>query len=61
VHLHFEDSAAHKARDVARALEEGTPAIVASASDSSLTVTPQTLQNGEAELIAARLRTILGD
>jgi len=61
VHLHFEDSAAHKARDVARALEEGTPAIVASASDSSLTVAPQTLQNGEAELIAARLRTILGD
>ncbi|MDA0335792.1 MAG: aminotransferase class V-fold PLP-dependent enzyme [bacterium] len=59
VHLHFAEGARHNARDVARALEQGSPAIMASASESSLTVGPQTLQDGEAEIIAGRLRAIL--
>ncbi|MEE2832212.1 MAG: aminotransferase class V-fold PLP-dependent enzyme [Candidatus Latescibacterota bacterium] len=59
VHLRFDDSASLSAREVASALEEGRPAIIASASDTSLTVGPQTLQDGEAEIIAERLRAIL--
>jgi D-glucosaminate-6-phosphate ammonia-lyase len=58
VHLHFADDTPHKAREVARALEEGSPSILASASESTLTVGPQTLQEGEAELIAERLHAI---
>ena len=59
VHLRFADDAPGTARDVVQALEEGEPAIMASASDSSLTIGPQTLQDGEAEIIAERLRAIL--
>lgn len=58
LHLRFGANANMSARDVARALEQGQPAIMVSAGDDVLTVGPQTLQPGEAELIAARLREI---
>jgi len=59
VHLRFDNGAPRTAREVASALEEGHPRIMASASDTSVTVGPQTLQDGEAEIIADRLRAIL--
>lgn len=59
VHLRFSDRAPLQPREVADKLETGTPSILASASDDSLTVGPQTLQDGEAEIIAERLREIL--
>jgi len=60
VHLHFEENGPYRARDVAKALQQGTPSIIAPASGASLTMGPQTLQDGEAELIAERLRAIFG-
>jgi seryl-tRNA(Sec) selenium transferase len=60
VHLRFSASAPLQPREVAGKLEAGTPSILASANDESLTIGPQTLQEGEAEIIAARLREILG-
>ena len=59
VHLRFGDNAPVTAPEVGKGLEEGTPSILASASESSLTVGPQTLQDGEAEIIAARIGEIL--
>ncbi|HCL27645.1 MAG TPA: hypothetical protein DIC52_04310 [Candidatus Latescibacteria bacterium] len=58
VHLRFADSSPHSAGDVNKALATGQPSIMASASDTSLTVGPQTLQDGEAEIIASRLQEI---
>jgi len=59
VHLRFAEGAPLTAPEVNKALEAGTPSILASASDSSLTVGPQTLQDGEAEIIAARIEEIV--
>lgn len=59
VHLHFADTVELSARQVAQFLEEGTPSILVSAGENSLTVGPQTLQKGEAEVIAGRLKEIL--
>jgi L-seryl-tRNA(Ser) seleniumtransferase len=59
LHLHFAPEAPRSAPQVLRALDEGTPSIQAGGSDRSLTFGPQTLQEGEAELIAGRLREIL--
>ena len=59
VHLHFAANAPQSARDVVRALEEGEPSILASGGETSLSVGPQTLQDGEAEIIADRLKRIL--
>ncbi len=41
------------------ALEQGEPSIVVDGAATSVTICPQTLQPGEAEIIAARLREIL--
>jgi L-seryl-tRNA(Ser) seleniumtransferase len=59
VHLHFAESARKTAEQVRRELEAGTPSILTSGSATSITVGPQTLQEGEAELIAERLTQIL--
>jgi hypothetical protein len=59
VHLSFAPEAPQRAPAVVRALREGEPSILVSGSDTSLTVGPQTLQNGEAQVIAERLRSIL--
>jgi len=59
VHLRFSEPAPLPAPQVRQALEEGDPSILVSGSDTSLTVGPQTLQDGEAEIIADRLRAIL--
>ena len=58
-HLRFDEEAPLSAPEVNRALQEGQPSILASGGDSGLTFGPQTLQDGEAEIIADRLRTIL--
>ncbi|HEV8573508.1 MAG TPA: aminotransferase class V-fold PLP-dependent enzyme [Dehalococcoidia bacterium] len=60
VEIHFGPEAARTAREVHQALGNGDPSILAAAADNSLRFGPQTLQEGEAEIIAARLRTILG-
>ncbi len=57
VHLHFGD--AQVADAVARALEEGEPSILVSGSDTALSIGPQTLLDGQAEIIADRLQHIL--
>lgn len=59
VHLRFDETVKPSPREVARALEEGVPSILVSAGENSLTVGPQTLQEGEAEIIAGRLEEIL--
>jgi D-glucosaminate-6-phosphate ammonia-lyase len=59
VHLNFGDNAPVGAADVARELEAGEPSILVSGSATSITVGPQTLQDGEAEIIAKRLVSIL--
>lgn len=59
LHLHFDKTAAKTAAQVRIELEEGTPSILASGGDDSITIGPQTLQEGEAEIIAERLRYIL--
>ena len=59
VHLQFTDDAVKSAADTLEELETGEPSILAAGGGSSLTVGPQTLQEGEAEIIAERLRQIL--
>lgn len=59
VHLQFDDAAPLSAGDVVRTLEEGEPSILVSGGDASLSVGPQTLLDGEAEIIADRLHRIL--
>lgn len=59
VHLDIGAEAAKTARQTVSELEAGRPSILASASDTTVTVGPQTLQAGEAEVIAQRLRDIL--
>ena len=57
--IHFDASAPLEAAAVAQALEEGAPAILVSASTGSLSIGPQTLQEGEEKIIARRLGEIL--
>ena len=59
MHLHFTDDAVKSATDTLEELETGEPSILAAGGGSSLTVGPQTLQEGEAEIVAERLRQIL--
>jgi D-glucosaminate-6-phosphate ammonia-lyase len=59
VHLRFGPQAPLTATQVARALEQGEPSILASTSATVLTFGPQTLQEGEAERVADRLKAIL--
>ncbi len=59
VHLHFTESAAKTAEQVRIELEEGKASILTSGGETSVTIGPQTLQEGEAELIAERLTQIL--
>ena len=59
MHLEFGDAAPLSASDVVRALEAGEPSILVSGGDTSLSVGPQTLLDGEAEIIADRLHRIL--
>ena len=59
LHIHFSSTAPLPAPAVQKALEEGEPSIVVGSSPTSLTFGPQTLQEGEAETIARRLRFIL--
>ena len=59
LHLHFGEAAPESAAGVIQALEGGEPSIVVDGAATSLTICPQTLQPGEAEIIAARLREIL--
>ncbi|MGY8823817.1 MAG: aminotransferase class V-fold PLP-dependent enzyme [Candidatus Latescibacterota bacterium] len=59
VHLHMGSGAPKTATQVRIELEEGTPSILTSGGDSDITLGPQTLQEGEAELIAERLRQII--
>ncbi len=60
LHLHFRAGAPRSAPEVCKALEEGEPSIRAGGSATAITFGPQTLQAGEAEIIAGRLRQILG-
>ena len=59
VRLRFSEDCRLDAAAMGRALEEGDPSILAEASTTTLTIGPTTLQDGEAEVIAARLREIL--
>lgn len=59
VYLHFSPAAPRTAPQVLAALDEGSPSIQAGGSDHVLSFGPQTLQEGEAEIIADRLRQIL--
>lgn len=59
VHLHFAENAPLSASEVVKVLEEGEPSILASGSENSFTVGAQTLQDGEAEIIARRISEIL--
>ncbi len=59
IHLVFGSYAPITAAQVARELEAGEPSVLAGCSRYVVSVGPQTLQNGEAEIIAARLRAIL--
>ena len=59
VRLRFAGHAPAGSRAVETALEQGEPSILVSASEDSLSVAPQTLQEGEAEIIADRLRDVL--
>ena len=59
VHLHFSANAPKTADAVVKALEDGEPSILAAAGTDSLTVGPQTLLDGEAEVIAGRIAEIL--
>ncbi|MCC7262134.1 MAG: aminotransferase class V-fold PLP-dependent enzyme [Candidatus Latescibacteria bacterium] len=60
VFLHFTPAARLKGSQVLTVLAEGTPSIEASGSDQGISFGPQTLQEGEAEIIADRLRELLG-
>jgi len=57
--LHFSPAAPRTGSQVLAALAEGEPAIEASGSDQAIYFGPQTLQEGEAEIIADRLRRFL--
>ena len=59
IRLDFAADAPAGAADVARELEAGEPSIVVGGSATSITVGPQTLQEGEAEIIAERLAAIV--
>ena len=59
VRLRFGDRAPARSREVAEALEGGEPSILVGLSEDSISVAPQTLQEGEAEIIAARLGAVL--
>jgi len=59
VDLQFSKKATTTAAEVRTALEAGDPSILASGGQDSLRIGPQTLQEGEAELVAQRLRAIL--
>ena len=57
--IHFSQEAGLTAAQVQQMLEEGEPSIMVDASTTSITMGPMTLQCGEAEVIADRLRQIL--
>ena len=57
--LRFEASGPYSAPEVNAQLQSGTPSILAGGSDQAISFGPQTLQDGEAETIADRLREIL--
>jgi L-seryl-tRNA(Ser) seleniumtransferase len=59
VRLDFGEQSPFNAGDVQQALEKSEPPILVEASDDSLIIAPMTLQDGEAETIAGRLREIL--
>ncbi len=59
VRLVFRPHAPKTAAQVVRELEAGEPSVLASSTGNAVSVGPQTLQNGEAEVVAARLRAIL--
>lgn len=59
VDLRFSAAAPLGAADVRQQLQDGDPSILASGGDDTVRVGPQTLQDGEAEIIADRLRQIL--
>jgi L-seryl-tRNA(Ser) seleniumtransferase len=59
VYLHFSPAAPRTAAQVLAALDEGSPSIRAGGGEQALSFGPQTLQEGEAEIIAQRLREIL--
>ena len=59
IHLVFGPHAPMTAAQMARELEAGEPSVMAGCARNGVSVGPQTLQDGEAEIIAARLRAIL--
>lgn len=59
VHLHFSPAAPRTAPQVLAALDQGDPSIQTGGGDQVISFAPQTLQVGEAEIIADRLREIL--
>ena len=59
IDLQFSENAPKTAGQVRQQLQDGEPSILASGGDSTVRVGPQTLQAGEAELIATRLKEIL--
>jgi L-seryl-tRNA(Ser) seleniumtransferase len=59
--IHFGPEARLTAAQVQQELEQGGPSILATAAQNTLRLGPQTLQEGEAEIIAQRLQAILRD
>jgi L-seryl-tRNA(Ser) seleniumtransferase len=59
VRIHFGQESAMSADQVQRALEEGEPSIVVELTDRIIAIGPMTLQDGDAEVIATRLRQVL--
>ena len=59
VRVHFSQDFPRRAPQVQQELEQGNPQIVVESSSTALIFGPMTLKDGEAEIIASRLRQIL--
>jgi L-seryl-tRNA(Ser) seleniumtransferase len=57
--ISFPGSGPERAADVARALSQGDPAIEARLNEAGILISPMTLEPGEAEIVAERLREVL--
>ena len=57
--ISFHEAGLERAANVARALREGEPSIDVRLNEEGILISPMTLQPGEAEVVADRLRAVL--